>query len=91
MTGTMAFVNPRESSADRRRFQKIAFVFSVGLVTVAVSAAVTMWVPLDDQAAGRRAPVLGIPIGVIFMGAALIDLVKRLRSGPTKPGKHSRL
>lgn len=86
----MASVDQRQSSADRRRFEKIALAFGVGLITVAVSAAVIMWVPLDDQAVGRRAPVLGIPIGLIFMGAAMTDLVKRLRSGPTKPGKRSK-
>ena len=86
----MASVDQRQSSADRRRFQKIAFIFSVGLITVAVSAAVTLWIPLDDQTGGLRAPVLGIPIGVIFMGAAMTDLVKRLTSGPTKPGKRSK-
>lgn len=86
----MACVDQRQSSADRRRFQKIAFVFGVGFVTLAVSAAVTLWVPVDDRAVGRRAPVMGIPIGLIFMSAAITDLVKRLRSGPTKPGKRSK-
>jgi hypothetical protein len=86
----MACVDQHQSNADRRRFQKIAFVFAVGLITVAVSAAVTLWVPIEDQPGGRGAPVLGIPIGVIFMGVALIDLMKRLRSGPTKPGKRAR-
>lgn len=86
----MAWVDPRARTADRRRFQKIAFVFGVGLVTVAVSLAVIIWIPAEDQAHGRFSSYVGIPIGVIFMGTALIDLAKRLASGPTKPGKRSR-
>lgn len=86
----MTCVDPRGQSADRRRFQKIAFAFGVGFVTVALSIAVIIWVPSGDQGRGRGAPYVGIPVGLIFMGAALIDLVRRLLSGPTKPGKRSR-
>ena len=60
------------------------------LAFLTVSVAVILWAPSGDQARGRGAPFVGIPIGLIFMGAALIDLAKRLLSGPTKPGKSSR-
>lgn len=86
----MVRADPLERSADRRRFQKIAFVFGVGLNMVVTSIAVVAWVPPEDQLHSRSAPVVGIRTGVALMGAALLDFAKRSGSVPAKPGKRSR-
>lgn len=83
-------MDPRQRSADRRRFQKIGLAFGVGLVMVAISIGMLVWVPDGEQAHGRRSPVVGIPLGLILMGAAGFDLTKRFLSGPTKPGKRAK-
>lgn len=83
-------VDPRQRSADRRRFKRIAFAFAVGLACILLTLALLALGV--DEAEGRpgRSVWLGFLFGAGWIGAALYELGRRLVTGPTKPGKRAR-
>jgi hypothetical protein len=84
-------VDPRQRSADRRRFQKIGLAFVVGLMFLGLGAAAAVF---DAEGGGRQwhrfSPEVGYVLGAGWIGVAVFDLGRRLLTGPTKPGKRAR-
>lgn len=83
-------MDPRQRSADRRRFRRIGFVFLIGVVIILFTLGlVALGV---DEAEGRagRSTWLGFVFGAGWIVAALYGLGRRLLTGPTKPGKRAR-
>jgi len=83
-------VDPLQRSADRRRFQRIGFVCLIGLLFVGSSA--TMMLLGVEEGTGRYSypHEFGLLVGAGWIAAGLFDLVRRLLTGPTKPGKRAR-
>lgn len=83
-------VDPRQRSADRRRFQRICFAFLIGLVFILISA--TLVVFDIDEGSGRRSypNELGFVFGAGWIAAGLFELVRRFVTGPTRPRKRAR-
>jgi hypothetical protein len=76
---------------DRRLFLVIGSLAGLGLACVGLGVLwlvreVPAWVPYRVQAA----PVGCVVAGLIVVGFALSELVRRLRGGPEPAGRHSR-
>jgi hypothetical protein len=83
-------MDPRQRSADRRRFVKIGAFILVGLGFIGL-AALGKALGLEPGTGGRGyPPEFGFVLGAIWIGVAMFDLGRRLVSGPTKPGKRAR-
>ncbi|WP_377321827.1 hypothetical protein ACFJIY_21410 [Pimelobacter simplex] len=83
-------MDPRQRSAERRRFRRIGFAFVIGLGSI-VLAAGAQALGLDEaEGRGGRSVFLGYVFGAGWIGAGLYELARRLVTGPTKPGKRAR-
>lgn len=89
---SVADVPDRERSvSDRRLLVAIAESASIGVVCVGVAVWATLHPPSQDQPYWLMiAPIGGVVAGVIFIGFALAELIRRLRRGPEEPGRHTR-
>ena len=92
MSVIIAGVDPRQRSADRRRFVKIAVLIAVGLGFIGFSVLMlVLGMDPEDTPPGRGFPPAdGILLGSVLIAVAVFDLVRRLVTGPTKPGKRAR-
>lgn len=83
-------MDPRQRSADRRRFLRIAVFILVGLAFICFSAVLSA-LPIEESPTTRGYPIeFGYFFGTGWIAVAIFDLLRRAVSGPTKPGKRAR-
>ena len=86
-------MDPRQRSAERRRWGRIGFAFLIGVACIALTAAL-MALGVDDDRGPRgfreRPTWYGYLFGAAWIAGALFEAARRLLRGPTRPGKRAR-